>query len=66
MLTLFPDRSETIEGVGKALRVGEISCVAVLQKCLERIEEWAAQAPAGWWVQDTYGKWQRKEAAPAH
>lgn len=29
-------------------------------------EAWAAQAPAGWWVQDTYGKWQRKQAAPAH
>lgn len=23
-------------------------------------EAWAAQAPEGWWVQDTYGKWQRK------
>jgi len=24
-------------------------------------EAWAAQAPEGWWVQDTYGKWQRKQ-----
>ncbi|MDB5807419.1 MAG: hypothetical protein JWN73_4741 [Betaproteobacteria bacterium] len=31
-------------------------------------EAWTAQAPEGWWVQDTYGKWQRKQTpaqAPA-
>ena len=31
-------------------------------------EAWVAQAPEGWWVQDTYGKWQRKQTpaqAPA-
>jgi hypothetical protein len=24
-------------------------------------EAWAAQAPEGWWVQDSYGSWQRKQ-----
>jgi hypothetical protein len=28
-------------------------------------EVWAEHAPAGWWVQNTRGEWQRKEAAPA-
>jgi hypothetical protein len=25
-------------------------------------EAWAAQAPAGWWVQDSHGNWRRKQA----
>ncbi len=54
MLTIFPDRSETIEGVGEALRAGKASCVAVLQKCLKRIEEWESKVKA-WVVIDREG-----------
>jgi Asp-tRNA(Asn)/Glu-tRNA(Gln) amidotransferase A subunit family amidase len=45
---LFPSEHETIEGVGRALRAGETTCVAVLEKCLDRIEEWEPRVKA--WV----------------
>lgn len=28
-------------------------------------EEWAEQAPGGWWMQDDRGQWHRKESKPA-
>lgn len=54
MLTILPQRSETIEGVGEAIRAGEISCVEVLQNCLDRIEEWEPKVRA-WVVIDREG-----------
>ena len=48
MLSLYPDQSETIEGTGEALRAGKTSCAAVLQKCLDQIEEWEPNVKA--WV----------------
>jgi Asp-tRNA(Asn)/Glu-tRNA(Gln) amidotransferase A subunit family amidase len=47
-MSLFPNEHETIEGVGRALRAGRTSCVAVLEKCLDRIEEWEPRIKA--WV----------------
>lgn len=45
---LFPNEHETIEGVGRALRSGQRTCVEVLEKCLDRIEEWEPRVKA--WV----------------
>jgi aspartyl-tRNA(Asn)/glutamyl-tRNA(Gln) amidotransferase subunit A len=45
---LFPSEHETIEGVGRALRAGETTCVEVLGKCFDRIEEWEPRLRA--WV----------------
>jgi aspartyl-tRNA(Asn)/glutamyl-tRNA(Gln) amidotransferase subunit A len=45
---LFPSEHETIEGVGRALRAGETTCVEVLEKCFDRIEEWEPRLKA--WV----------------
>src|SRR4051812_4528459 len=47
-MALFPNEHETIEGVGRALRAGQTSCVEVLGKCLDRIEEWEPRIKA--WV----------------
>src|SRR3954470_8489356 len=47
-MALFPNEHETIEGVGRALRAGRTSCVEVLGKCLDRIEEWEPRIKA--WV----------------
>src|SRR4051794_10923650 len=45
---LFPAEHETIEGVGRSLRARETTCVEVLEKCLDRIEEWEPRVKA--WV----------------
>ena len=47
-MCLYPNEHETIEGVGQALRAGRTTCVEVLEKCLDRIEEWEARIRA--WV----------------
>ena len=54
MLSLYPDHSETIEGTGEALRAGSTTCAKVLQKCLDRIEEWEPKVKA-WVVIDREG-----------
>lgn len=45
---LFPHEHETIAGVGRALREGKQSCEDVLERCLDRIEEWEPRLKA--WV----------------
>jgi aspartyl-tRNA(Asn)/glutamyl-tRNA(Gln) amidotransferase subunit A len=47
-MALFPNEHETIEGTGRALRAGQTTCVAVLHKCFDRIEEWEPRIKA--WV----------------
>jgi aspartyl-tRNA(Asn)/glutamyl-tRNA(Gln) amidotransferase subunit A len=47
-MALFPSENETIGGVGRALRAGETTCVEVLEKCFDRIEEWEPRLKA--WV----------------
>lgn len=53
-MALFPNEHETIEGVGRALRAGRCSCVDVLERCLDRIEEWEPRVKA-WVVVDREG-----------
>ena len=53
-MKLFPDPEETIEGVGRALRAGERTCVDVLESCLAKIDEWEPQVHA-WVVVDRDG-----------
>src|SRR4051794_2529882 len=38
-MALYPDEDETIEGAGRALRDRRTTCVEILEKCLERIDE---------------------------
>jgi aspartyl-tRNA(Asn)/glutamyl-tRNA(Gln) amidotransferase subunit A len=47
-MALYPDEHETIEGVGRALRAGRTTCLQVLEKCFDRIEEWEPRVKA--WV----------------
>jgi aspartyl-tRNA(Asn)/glutamyl-tRNA(Gln) amidotransferase subunit A len=47
-LRLFPDESETIEGVGRALRAGATTCAAVLERCFHQIDLWDERVHA--WV----------------
>src|SRR5437660_4578446 len=47
-MALLPNEHETIEGVGRALRAGQTTCIEVLEKCLDRIEEWEPRIKA--WV----------------
>lgn len=47
-LSLHPGEHETIEGVGRVLRAGKSTCVEVLEKCFERIDEWEPRIKA--WV----------------
>jgi Asp-tRNA(Asn)/Glu-tRNA(Gln) amidotransferase A subunit family amidase len=51
---LFPSEHETIDGVGRALREGRTTCVEVLERCLDRIEEWEPRVRA-WVVVDRDG-----------
>ena len=51
---LYPHEHETIDGAGKALRAGRTSCVEVLGRCLDRIEEWEPRIRA-WVVVDRDG-----------
>jgi Asp-tRNA(Asn)/Glu-tRNA(Gln) amidotransferase A subunit family amidase len=45
---LFPRPEHTIAGIGRALRAGEITCVELLQSCLNRVDEWEPDVHA--WV----------------
>jgi aspartyl-tRNA(Asn)/glutamyl-tRNA(Gln) amidotransferase subunit A len=45
---LFPGPDETIAGIGRALREGRATCVAVLEECLRQVEFWEPRVHA--WV----------------
>jgi aspartyl-tRNA(Asn)/glutamyl-tRNA(Gln) amidotransferase subunit A len=47
-MKLFATASETIDGVGQALRAGHTTCLDVLDACLARTEEWEPKVRA--WV----------------
>src|SRR4051794_27879421 len=51
---LFPHEHDTIVGAGRALRREELSGVEVLERCLDRIEEWEPRLKA-WVVVDRDG-----------
>ena len=45
---LFPKPDQTIGGIGRALRDGRITCVEILNGCLDQIDEWEPKVHA--WV----------------
>jgi aspartyl-tRNA(Asn)/glutamyl-tRNA(Gln) amidotransferase subunit A len=45
---LFPKPAHTIEGIGRRLRERSVSCVEVLQACLDQVDEWEPKVHA--WV----------------
>jgi Asp-tRNA(Asn)/Glu-tRNA(Gln) amidotransferase A subunit family amidase len=45
---LFPRPEQTIAGIGQLLRNGEVTCVDILNACLEQVEEWEPKVHA--WV----------------
>ncbi len=47
-LSLWPSDDETIEGSGRALREGRITCVGLVKRCLAAIDEWESKVKA--WV----------------
>ncbi|WZO97796.1 amidase [Isosphaeraceae bacterium EP7] len=53
-MNLFPPADETIEGVGRALRDGRLTCVGLLGLCLARIDDREADVRA-WVVVDREG-----------
>ncbi|WP_422930336.1 amidase [Singulisphaera sp. PoT] len=53
-MSLYPLPHETIAGVGRMLRQGQTTCVEVLNRCLDRIEEWEPRLKA-WAVVDRAG-----------
>jgi Asp-tRNA(Asn)/Glu-tRNA(Gln) amidotransferase A subunit family amidase len=51
---LFPRPEQTIAGIGRLLRQGEVSCVDILMACLEQVDEWEPKVHA-WVVLDRDG-----------
>ena len=60
-MPLYPLPHETIEGLGKSLRGGEISCVEILNRCLDRIDEWEGRVNA-WVLVDRSGAIEQAES----
>jgi len=60
-MSLFPLPHETIEGVGQMLRQGQATCVQVLERCLDRIEEWEPRLKA-WVLVDREGAIEQAQA----
>jgi aspartyl-tRNA(Asn)/glutamyl-tRNA(Gln) amidotransferase subunit A len=51
---LFPRPEQMIAGIGRAIREGRMSCVDVLSRCFEQVDEWEPKVHA-WVVLDRYG-----------
>lgn len=51
---LFPRPEQTIAGIGRLLRQGEVSCVDILNACLEQVDAWESKVHA-WVVLDRDG-----------
>ena len=51
---LSPRPEQTIAGVGKLLRQGELSCVDILEACFQQVESWEPKVQA-WVVLDREG-----------
>jgi Asp-tRNA(Asn)/Glu-tRNA(Gln) amidotransferase A subunit family amidase len=50
---LFPRPEQTITGIGRMLREGKITCVDILNACLEQVDEWEPKVHA--WVRPRSG-----------
>jgi aspartyl-tRNA(Asn)/glutamyl-tRNA(Gln) amidotransferase subunit A len=53
-MRLFPEEHETIAGLGRRLRGGEVTCLQIFESCLDRIDEREADVRA-WVVVDRPG-----------
>jgi aspartyl-tRNA(Asn)/glutamyl-tRNA(Gln) amidotransferase subunit A len=51
---LFPRPEQTIAGIGRLLRQGEVTCVDILSACLQQCDEWEPKVCA-WVVLDRKG-----------
>jgi aspartyl-tRNA(Asn)/glutamyl-tRNA(Gln) amidotransferase subunit A len=51
---LFPRPEQTIAGIGQLLRRGEVTCVDILNACLDQVNEWEPKVHA-WVVFDCEG-----------
>ena len=51
---LFPSPEQTIAGIGRAIREDRVSCVDVLSRCFEQVDEWEPKVHA-WVVLDRDG-----------
>ncbi len=58
---LFPRPEQTIAGIGRLLRQGEVSCVDILNACLEQVDEWESKVHA-WVVLDREGAMEQARA----
>jgi aspartyl-tRNA(Asn)/glutamyl-tRNA(Gln) amidotransferase subunit A len=58
---LFPRREQTIAGIGRLLRQGEVSCVDILNACLEHVGDWEPKVHA-WVVLDREGAMEQARA----
>src|SRR4051794_13204688 len=60
-LRLFPEDTETISGVGRAIRSGRTTCAAVLEHCFHQIDLWDDRVHA-WVVVDRPGAMRQARA----
>ncbi len=58
---LFPRPEQTIAGIGRLLRQGEVTCVDILSACLEQVDEWESKVHA-WVVLDRDGAMEQARA----
>jgi Asp-tRNA(Asn)/Glu-tRNA(Gln) amidotransferase A subunit family amidase len=58
---LFPRPEQTIAGIGRLLRQGEVTCVDILNAGLEQVDEWEPKVRA-WAVLDRDGAMQQARA----
>lgn len=63
-LSLFPDDSESIGGIGLALTEGWTTCAAVLERCFHQIDLWDAKVNA-WVFVDRAGAMRQARALDA-
>jgi Asp-tRNA(Asn)/Glu-tRNA(Gln) amidotransferase A subunit family amidase len=58
---LFPKPDQTIVGIGWAIREGRVTCVDVLDRCLEQVDDWEPKVHA-WVVLDREGSLEQARA----
>jgi Asp-tRNA(Asn)/Glu-tRNA(Gln) amidotransferase A subunit family amidase len=58
---LFPRPEQTIAGIGRLLRLGEVTCVDILNACLEQVDKWEPKVHA-WVVLDRAGAMEQARA----
>ena len=59
---IVPRPEQTIAGIGRLLRQGEVTCVDILNACLEQFDEWEPKVHA-WVVLDRDGALEQARGA---